>query len=200
MASLSKCLAFYYKYQPEMHRLYILGDEGSELDAETRAMIQQVGQQCDTDASKFLECCGKLIEQKFGAIANCRPAKRLRKKWALEYGVWPTGNNQPRNQIWRMRVGVELRQDGTDALAWVWGDGKLDVEDKMCSEFGSTVRRSADFGLDDGTVVVAQVPLATADGNGIEVDFDQILASIETGFACIDGSNFQNVYNYIRNL
>ena len=200
MASLSKCLAFNYKYQPEMHRLYIHGDEGSELDAETRAMIQEVGQQCDTDASKFLESCGKVIEQKFDAIANCLPGKRARKKWSLEYGVWPTGNYKPKNQIWKMRVGVELRQDATEALAWVWGDGKLDVEDKMCSEFGSTVKRSADFGLDGGTVVVARVPLAPSDDNGFDVDYDQIVASIKTGFACIDKSNFENVYNYIRSI
>src|SRR3954469_23055697 len=125
MTPLGKCLVFYFTYQPEMMRLYWPRDKSDDItDLDTLKMIKAVGDACCAEVGEFLTECGKIIDNQFQTVGNCRFAKLSEQTWSISYGVWPKGNRQPKGKNWRMQVGVDIPRTRPEIIPWVWACGK----------------------------------------------------------------------------
>src|SRR5437762_10970848 len=109
MLSLGKCFVFYFKYQPEMIRLYWQEQQSDDFaEPETLKMVKAVGDQCCQEVGEFLGECGKIVEKHFGTIAKCSLDKLNPKKWLVSCGVWWQQGGRPQKGNWKMQVGVTI--------------------------------------------------------------------------------------------
>jgi hypothetical protein len=78
MTPLGKSVVFYFKYQPEMLRLYWKNQKNDEIsDPEILRMVEIVGDHCCQQLGEFLLECGKIIEAHFAESLNVRHQLRV---------------------------------------------------------------------------------------------------------------------------
>ena len=112
MTPFGKSVVFYFKYQPEMLRLYWKNQKHDEIsDPEILRMVKVVGDQCCQEVGEFLVECGKIIEAHFSEIARCSPPSTNFTKWTVSSGLWWKQGGKPHRQNWKMQAGVDIRKD-----------------------------------------------------------------------------------------
>ncbi|HZZ79084.1 MAG TPA: hypothetical protein VFE62_11225 [Gemmataceae bacterium] len=201
MPSLGKCLVFYFRYQPEMIKLYWNKQQPEEIaDAEIHKMVNAVGNQCCEDVATFLSECGVIIERHFCRIGRCVVGKPNSTKWIVSSGIWMLSGNKPAKGNWKMQAGVSIPRNKAEIIPWIWATGKNVAEDRMVQLFGDAVKRSSDVDLPAGTVALAQIPILLSEGNGFEVASDEALAQVEKAFHSISQLHFENVYSFVKGL
>src|SRR5262245_22106096 len=108
MASLGKCLVFYFKYGAEMDRLYWQPRETAKEPSvdgvpdkeRVLSMIERVGNAACREAGAFLEACAERIEPHLHTVAAARRIRRnLEQTWALEWRL-------SHKKQWRRRFNV----------------------------------------------------------------------------------------------
>ena len=202
MTPLGKCLVFYFKYQPEMVRLYWKENiDELENPEETLKMVNAIGDKCCEEVGDFLTASRNIILKHFSAIGKCQLDKLSTTKWTGSCGIWPQGATKPHTNNWKMMAGVDIPRTGGEIVAWLWGKGKMDAEERMVAQFGDMVKaRSSELGLEAGTVALARIPALPEKVDGFEVDRDELLKQVEQAFVSISQLNFENVYNFIKGL
>ena len=188
-----KCLVFYFKYQPEMMRLYFQKQPSEEFsDPETLKMVNAIGDQCCQEVASFLDDCGKIVVKQFSSIANCSLDKPNYKKWHVAAGVWSQSNKKPNNANWKMEAGVTIPKNKAELVVWMWGVGKAEAEEKMVLNFGDWVKPSTEVDLPAGSVALARIPILPEKCDGFVVSRDGLLMQIEKAFITISRLQFDN--------
>ncbi len=201
MTPLGKSVAFYFKYQPEMLRLYWKSQKHEEVsDPEILRMVEIVGDHCCQKIGEFLTECGKIIETHFAEVAKCSAPSANYKKWVVSCGVWSKQFGKPLKQNWKMQAGVDIPRTKAEIIAWIWGVGKTAAEEKMTQEFGSSVIRSTDVDLPAGRVALARIPILPQGTDGFDVDRDQLLEQVRVAFSMIKQKELDNVYHVVKQL
>src|ERR1019366_1665356 len=132
MTQFGECAVFYFKYQPEMLRLYWEQQSTGEPadDDDVKKMARAVGNQCCEEIGIFLAECGKIIEFRFQGIGVQFEQHKLtsvKKEWSVSYGIAPRGRYRP----WKMEVGVDIPTEKAEIIPWIWGEGKTQAEERL---------------------------------------------------------------------
>jgi|SRR5579864_3671330 len=205
MTPLGKCLVFYFKYQPEMVRLYWKKNlDELENPEETLKMVNAIGNKCCEEVGEFLTESSKIILKHFGAIAKCQLDRINEKKWTVTCGVWPQNAAKPHSKNWRMMAGVDIPRMRGEIIAWLWAKGRTEAEDGMVQRLDSrdplVKGRSSEIGMEAGTIALARVPVLPEKLDGLDIDREELLKQIEQAFVSISQLKFEDIYNFVKML
>ncbi len=202
MAQLGECAVFFFKYQPEMLRLFLGKQTTVEPagDDDVKKMARAVGNQCCQEIGEFLTECGKIIEHHFQEIGGRCEQRKLAsstEEWSVSYGVAPKGKNKP----WKMEFGVDIPTEKAEIIPWIWGEGGTAAENKLKDRLGEALPPSAgEIELGKGAVALATIPIPAEEANGFALDRDGLLDHVKQAISAVKLQMLELMYADVMRL